>query len=232
MRVRATLFSALITVAGMLTACSNSSGGSDITGHSRLIDELAQQVDSASDQGYTAEYLLGGEGQVATVARQAEPEEIAFLFPGGRYVMTTQFEMSCTPAEATECVLQPATDPTLSPAAGILSELGGEQFLSVQTVIGWLTEAGASSSANISSETRTIAGAHSTCVNVTGAETARVTAFEACVTDSGLLGSFTGNVDGEPRSVVLKSVSSTVDTELFAIPDEVAITDERTSTPT
>ena len=232
MRARATVFSALFTVVGLLGACGGSSGGSDITGHSRLIDELAEQVDNAGDRAYTAEYLLGGEGEIATIARQATPEQVAFLFPDGRYVVTADYEMWCTPAEETECVVHPASEPTLSPPGGVLEKLGGEQFLSAQTVIGWLTEAGASSSANITSKTRTIAGEHATCITVAGAETARVTDFEACVTDAGLLGSFTGSVDGQPRSVVLKSVSATVEPELFEIPEDVVVIDERPSPST
>lgn len=140
--------------------------------------------------------------------------------------------MSCTPAKVSRCVLQPATDPSPTPAANVLTELDGERFLSVHTVMGWLTEAAASSSVTITSQTRTIAGAHSTCVNVTGAENSRVSSFEACVTDTGLLGSFSGDVDGQPRSVILTSISSTVDPDVFTIPDEVAVIDERTSSPT
>lgn len=232
MRVRATILSAVVTAIGLLAGCGGGAGGADITGHSRLIDELAQQVDSADGRGYTAEYLLAGGEQVVTVAKQAEPEQVAFLFPGGRYVITKQFAMLCTPAEAVDCVLTPAPRVTVTPGATVLSELDGEQFLSVQTVMGWLTEVGASSSANITSETRSIAGAHSTCVSVSGAGTARVSEFEACVTDSGLLGSFTGTVDGEPKSVVLKAVSGTVDPEAFVVPEGASILDERSKSPT
>lgn len=231
MRMRATILSAAVVVICLVTGCGGTSGGSDITGHSRLIDELALQVDSAEGRGYTAEYLLAGGQEVMTVAKQVDPEQVAFLFPGGRYVITRQFEMLCTPAEAVDCVLNRATEVTLSPAESVLGELDGEQFLSVHTVMGWLTEVGASSSADISSETRTIAGTHATCVTVNGAETARVSEFEACVTDTGLLGSFTGTVDGVPKSVVLKAVSGTVDPELFHVPEGAAIIDERASTP-
>ncbi|GAA4908681.1 hypothetical protein LX16_3013 [Stackebrandtia albiflava] len=230
MRSRAAILGTVL--AATLAGCGTG-GGNDLAGHTRLIDELAQQVDGSGDRGYTAEYLLGADGAAVTIGWQADPPRAVYRFPGGRYVVTEEYTMVCTPEDAPEeCRLTDPTSPGTPPGAAVLAELSGQQYLAPQTVIGWLTEAGASSAAAITSDTRSIAGAHTTCVLVSGAEGARVSDFEACFTDAGLLGSFSGTVDGEARSVVLASVSGTVDAELFEVPADAVVTDDREVDPT
>jgi hypothetical protein len=229
MRSRAVISGVVLTVA-VLSGCGTGGGG-DLTGHTRLIDQLAQQVDAAGERGYTAEYLLGVDGDSVTLGWQADPPRVAYLFAGGRYVVTEEFSMQCTPVDAVDCRLSEPVTAASPPGETVLGDLGGQQYLSAQTVMGWLTEAGASATASITSDTRSIAGAHTTCVVVSGAEGARVPDFEACVTDAGLLGSFTGIVDGEPRSVVLSTISSTVDPALFEVPEGAEVADLREPEP-
>ena len=67
-----------------------------------------------------------------------------------------------------------------------------------------------------------IAGADATCVGVHGAA-----GFTACVTADGLLGSFTGTIDGRVVSFELTSYRDTVDAATFALPAGAEIDDRR-----
>jgi hypothetical protein len=68
----------------------------------------------------------------------------------------------------------------------------------------------------------TIAGEPATCVGVHGAA-----GFTACITAGGLLGSFTGTVDGQVVSFELTSYSATADAATFALPAGAEIDDRR-----
>jgi hypothetical protein len=68
----------------------------------------------------------------------------------------------------------------------------------------------------------TIADERATCVGVHGAA-----GFTVCITATGLLGSFTGTIDGRVVSFELTSYRDTADAATFALPDGAEIDDRR-----
>ncbi|MGH8795071.1 MAG: hypothetical protein ACRDXX_20820 [Stackebrandtia sp.] len=222
MRVRAFAVSALAAVVGLSAGCQDA-GGDDPTGHSRLIDELSSQVAGSAERSYHAEYQVGDDGTVVTVARSTDLGATAYQFPKGRYVVTPDVVLTCVGEEkAADCVVDPSGDVPELPPPHVIDQIGAAGFVTARAAVEWLAEANAAGGAVAKSRTTTIAGENATCVSVTQEDGAEL---QTCITDTGLLGSFESTIDGEEMYVSLKSYSKTVDEEQFDIPDDAETSD-------
>ena len=95
-------------------------------------------------------------------------------------------------------------------------------------VIGLLTSAALDPAAAITQTDSTIAGRHATCVEVRPGSTEEGTApFQTCVTSDGVLGSFTGTVEGTRVDLALTRYRDSVESSVFELPADAKVVDRR-----
>ena len=199
----------------------------------KLLNDLAIRLDRAGDLTFTAEYRLDG-GAQAVIAQAQKPRRAAYVHPGGKAVFTESELATCRAVGAgNRCVIteppSPGTDPALDlltattgatgasaspapPAAGLVAPSRALRLVSDAVLDG----------ATVTRYESTIAGEGATCVGVHGAA-----GFTACVTAEGLLGSFTGTIDGRVVSFELTRYATTTDAATFALPEGAEIEDRR-----
>ena len=94
-------------------------------------------------------------------------------------------------------------------------------------VISLLTAAGLDADAVIEQKDTTIAGEHATCVSVEAVDNAPASAFNACVTTAGVLGSFSGTVNGSEVDMTMTRYGDTVAPYAFSLPAGATVVDRR-----
>ncbi|HEY1178890.1 MAG TPA: hypothetical protein VGF17_22280 [Phytomonospora sp.] len=226
--VRRVAVTALVT-AGLAasTACSTPGDAQEVIDQGRVVDGMASKVDEGTTRSYTATYQVAGGGTV-TVVHTADPYRDAFLFAGGRYVSTPEFELTC---ENRDCVLADPLESAAPLSTDAIAEVGDEGFLPAQTILGLLTKAALNAGASIEQSDDTLVGEHATCAKVAGLTGAAADGFETCVTDRGVVGSFEGVVDGVDVKMYLVTYVETADAASFEVPADAKVTDERENAP-
>jgi hypothetical protein len=235
-------------VAGLLLLAP---AGCGTTEEPDLLNDLAARLDRAGDLTFTAEYRLTG-GATVTIAQSQNPRRAAYLYPGGTLIATPAQTADCRPASATSpagartrCVLTPPPSTSTDPVLDLLASAAAQDLPG--TGAGTGAGAGASPSPNragtglvtpsaamrlvssavldgatITRHDATIAGEPATCVGVHGPG-----GFTACITARGLLGSFTGTVDGMAVECELTKFDQTVEEATFALPPGATVDDRR-----
>jgi hypothetical protein len=200
-----------------VSACGHPDDGPD------LLNDLATRLDRAGDLTFTAEYRLG-DGGLAVLAQAQQPRRAAYVHPGGKAVSTeTQLAECWESAAGTRCTLDPppspGTDPVLDLLAAAQSPRDG---MVTPTVVMRLLSTAVLDGSTVTRYQNTIAGEPATCVGVHGSA-----GFTACVTARGLLGNFTGTVDGTLINFELTEFETTADAHTFELPAGAAIDDRR-----
>lgn len=204
-------------------ACSAPGDAQEVIDQGRVVDGMASSVDEGTTRSYTATYQVTGGGTV-TVVHTPDPYRDAFLFAGGRYVSTPDFELTC---ESGDCTLVDPLDSASPLDTEAISEVGDEGFLPAQTILGLLTKAALNAGASIEQSDDTLVGEHATCAKVAGLTGAAAQGFETCVTDRGVVGSFEGTVGGVDVKMFLVSYAETADAANFDVPADAKVSDER-----
>jgi hypothetical protein len=213
--------------AGTAAGCGSIGEAQQVVDRARLVNNLAERLDRASQLTYTAEYQLSG-GVRATIAQAQHPLRVAYTYPGGKLMILADRTVNCsTGTTGTTCTLTvPATAAT-DAAGSLLSVVGPRGLLPPTAVVGLLTAASLSTDATITQQDTTVAGEHATCVKVDGVENAASSGFTACITAAGVLGSFTGSVDGTAFDVSLVRFQETVAEDAFDLPAGAHVVDQR-----
>ncbi|GIJ44811.1 hypothetical protein Val02_16970 [Virgisporangium aliadipatigenens] len=209
----------------MLVGCAPSE-------ESGLFNDLAAQLDEAGELTFTAEYRLAG-GASALLAQAQEPKRAVYQFPGGKLVTTDEATTDCrTATDATRCTLTAPptnpTDPVLELVAGaerspnpgpIPSASGG--LVAPSAALRLVSQA-ALDGGTVTRHETTIAGKAATCVGVHGSA-----GLTVCITKEGVLGRFTGTVNGNAVQLELERYSDSADPSLFATPAGATVEDKR-----
>lgn len=226
-----TLLTVPVAAAVALAGCGSLGDAQQVIDRSRLVNDLASRLDNASTMTYTADYRLAG-GGAASIAQAQDPIRAAYTYPGGKYATDGLQTADCrgTDGKAT-CTLTPPPKPSAQPdvESTVLPILRDQGVVPPTVVIGLLTAASLSPDAVIRQHDTTIAGEHATCVNVGGVRNAAASAFDACITTSGVLGSFNGTIDSKPMTVTLIRYAPTVTPDAFDPLPGAAIVDQRPS---
>src|SRR6266511_511394 len=202
----------------VMTGCS-----AQVIDRAALVNDLASRLDHASQLTYTADYQLRG-GRSATIAQAQRPFRAAYSYPGGKVVITPDGTTDCrTEAGTLTCTLRRLT--ALDGAGNQGADRSG--IVPPALVVGLLTAAALDSNAVISQHDTTIAGEHATCVDVSGVDNAPASAFTACITAGGILGSFQGVVDGVEVEISMTGLRDTVAENAFDPPAGAKIVDQR-----
>lgn len=222
LRVLAASVIASLTVTG----CQALDDAGQALGRADLVNDLAARMDRALEQTWIADYQLAG-GRSASIAQTKEPLRSAYTWPEGKITVTQQAVTRCdTAAGHASCTVLPPVLTAGKPSVVVYTEVGKHGLITPPAVIRLLTQAALDPAATIIQSDTTLAGHHATCVDVTGAGDH----FTACVTTEGVLGSFTGTLEGKPAELALTRYSETVDAAAFDVPPGAGVVDRRTAT--
>jgi hypothetical protein len=224
---------AIITVLGVTAlGCGVISQAKQAVDNLATVADLANKLGTSSTLTYTADYKLDDQ-TVATVVQQ--PPSVAVMGKDGRFIFTQDAIYLCDkkkkPAtcQKTANTAGPQLDQT---SAAYLPAVAGTGFVSAPVALVILTAASVAPGATVEKSERTIAGLKSTCLKVSGIpedkdpKTVDLREFSACVSDNGLLTSFSG-VDsaGTRLAVEMSRYSETVDAKAFQPPAAYQIVD-------
>ena len=191
-----------------VTACDPVGDPEQASGTSEFIAELSSRLASAATSTYTATYTIGG-GVSGTIAQAQAPARVAYTYPSGITVTT--------PAGTTQCVRgneMTCTRGVTSAQMAIGIQSGG--LIRPETVISMLNTTAMDADAIISESDTSFAGIPATCVQVTNPN--GPDGYDACVTSTGLLGSFNGTVGGAHIVMALNRLNLTVADDAFTLP--------------
>ncbi len=176
-----------------------------------LVSAMAAQLSAGSALSYTATYQLTG-GDTATITRAQRPARTAFVYPGGRLIVTAQ---STTRCQGDTCIQTPP-DPTA--AAGL------SQLVTPEAVLGMLNTAALDPEVDARQHDTTIAGRHATCLDLRNVNGTPAPDFSVCVTNEGALASFTATIRGTPADLALTDYSDQVSGSDFTLPPSARVT--------
>jgi hypothetical protein len=209
-----------------VTGCQAVEDAGSALGRADLVNDLAARMDRSLEQNWAADYQLAG-GRSASIAQTTKPLQSSYTWPDGKITVTQQAVTRCaTAAGRTSCTVSPPVLTAGKPSVVVYAEARKRGLVTPPAVIRLLTDAALDPEVNIEQSDTTLAGHHATCVDVTHAG-AR---FTACVTTEGVLGSFTGTLDGRPAELTLTAYTDTVQATAFDVPPGAGVVDRRTAT--
>ncbi|MBX7269123.1 hypothetical protein KIF24_25930 [Micromonospora sp. Llam7] len=214
---------ALLTVTG----CQALGDAGRAMGQADVVNELAARMDRALELTYSAEYQIPG-GQRASFAQSQDPARSSYTWPGGKLTVTDEATTRCdVDDDRTVCTLDAPPAPNSKPSVVVFAEAELQGLVTPPMVMGRLTSAALDPGAVITERSSTVAGHHATCVDVRQS----AESFTACVTGEGALGSFTGQLDGQPVELALSRYAEQVDGAVFDLPAGAGVVDRRPAGP-
>lgn len=211
----------------LLAGCQSLDGAGQAVDRSDLVNDLVAQLTPASELSYSAEYQLPG-GKHASITQAQRPRRSAYTYPGGKLTITADAIMRCdlTGPKRT-CLLLPPPAAGDQPPADIFAAARASGLVAQSMVLNLLTAAALDVDAVVEAYDTTLASSHASCVKVRELANAAATAFDTCVTAEGVLGSFTGTVNGRSMELVLTRYRDTVDATAFDPPAGAGLIDRR-----
>jgi hypothetical protein len=220
---RRTLAGLLAGVAALLglAGCGrlDEASAADIT-RDDPVSALAAQLAGGSALSYTATYQVTG-GDTATITRAQRPARTAYVYPGGRLIVTTTATIRCEGNDKAPTCIQTAPD---SAAA---TNLPRGALITPEAVLEMLNTAALDPTATATQHDTTVAGRHATCLGLRDVSGTEVPQFDVCITNEGALASFTATIDGKRTDLALTAYSDHVTGEAFTLPPTAKVTDKR-----
>ncbi|MFK3980677.1 hypothetical protein ACI2K4_09920 [Micromonospora sp. NPDC050397] len=193
------------------------------------LSEFADRLGKAAELTYTAEYrVVGGEGGTITLAQQ--PPRSVLVSADGRLITTAESMIICDGNECQRVANNAAG--VAGPDATMVAGVAGPGFVTPELALGLVAAAAIVPNTDVETSEKTIAGQDSLCADVTGIEDPQggtdelLRDFSVCVTESGVLASFSGSLNtGEHGALELSKFSGSVDERLFAPPSGANLVD-------
>lgn len=222
-RTRWSPAAAVLAVLLGTTGCQSIGSGAHLVDRAGLLNALASRLERSGELTYSADYRLAG-GGTTTLVQAQRPRRAAYLYPGGKVTVTAEATTACrtTPRSPT-CVLSPSPADSGPPTTALITAAEAPRMVAPATVVHLLSAAARNTEATLEQHDTTVAGRHATCVEAPGA----ASAFTACITTEGVLGSFTGTVDGRAVDVTMTRYRDDVDPVAFALPRGATVVDSR-----
>ncbi|MCW3815391.1 hypothetical protein ONA91_13090 [Micromonospora sp. DR5-3] len=206
-----------------VTGCQTLDDAGVALGRADLVNDLTARMDRALEQTWAADYQLPG-GRVASIAQTVKPLRSSYTWPDGKITVTQQAVTRCaTTGGRTSCEVSPPVLTAGKPSVIVYADARQHGLVTPPAVIRLLTDAALDQAATIEQTDTTLAGRHATCVDVTRAGEH----FTACVTNEGVLGSFTGTLDGKPAEITLTRYTDAVEAASFDVPAGASVVDRR-----
>jgi hypothetical protein len=198
--------------------CGSLAEAQQVIGRADLVNDLSARLSAAEQLTYSADYQLPG-GRAASIARAQDPPRSAYVYPGGKLVVNPEATTECSGAgRAATCRLTAPPSPNANPTGGLFTDPGKHGLIPPTVVVGLLTAAALDPDAVIRQHDTTVAGEHATCLDVRAVENAPASSFDACITTAGVLGSFSGVVNGSQVELTLTRYRDTADAAAFDLP--------------
>jgi hypothetical protein len=230
-RMIAFVTAAAVAVTATL-GCGFLSAASNLAGNLSTLSDFADKITKSETATFQATYKLQ-DGASVTVAQK--PPRSATVSDKGRYLSTPEGFYLCS-KESGSWVCQKTTPAGQSETGGdpaLANTVAGDGFISAPLAVAVLTAALVVPNAKVDKSDETIAGQKASCAKVSnlaqaqqGTESAKVSDFTVCITDSGVLARFAGTAtDGTKANIELTQYSATVDDSLLKPPAGAQITD-------
>jgi hypothetical protein len=224
-------WSRIITVSVVTLTLAAGCGDIDSTGQDitrgDLVTDLAGQLSRSSALTYSADYRLSG-GATATIVQAQQPQRSAYLYPGGKVTVTADATTECrTAAKNLTCTMTAPPTPTSRPPATLFDSAGRQGMVTPTTVLGLLNATALDGDAEITQHDTTIAGRHATCVEVRDVDNAAASAYDACITNEGVLGTFAATIGDDAVDVAMTRYVEAVDGNIFDPPPAAKVIDRR-----
>ncbi|MEV4638131.1 hypothetical protein AB0J80_12350 [Actinoplanes sp. NPDC049548] len=221
-----------LTAAALLLAtaagCSDldETPGQGLT-RSDLVADVAAQLAGQASRTYEATYQLAG-GETATIAQAQKPARAAYVYPGGKLLVTTDATTECrTAAKPATCTMTSPPTPTSPPPPAVFRSADAKGMVTPATVLNLLNRAVLDADLEIDQHDTTIAGRHATCLTLTGVDGAAARDFSTCITNEGVLGSFSGVLNQTRVEVAMTSYADKVADDVFEMPKAAKLIDRR-----
>lgn len=225
---------ALVLIAGAL-GCGFINQAKNFVDTAGVLSNFADRLGKAATLTYTADYKVSGQDEKGkakaepTVKLVQQPPNAAFITDDGRFIFTTDFTYLCsTDNGAMTCQKTPNSAPDVTAAdGGLIAGVAGPFFVTPEIALGLIAAAAFVPGAKVNQTDKTIGGQKSLCAEVTNLENAASTPgdketlhdFSVCVTEEGVLASFSGSLqNGETAKVELVSYSADADKAAFVPP--------------
>jgi len=219
--------------AAVLMLCTAMAGCSDLDEPSQgltrndLVADLAAQMSGATDLTYEASYQLSG-GETATIAQAQKPARSVYVYPGGRVTVTADATTECrTVTKTLTCTMTAPATPTSPPPAKVFEGADATGMVTPTTVLALLNAAVLDADVTVDQHDTTIAGRHATCVELLGVDEAAARDFTTCITNEGVLGSFSGVLNQTRVDVAMTHYTEQVEEDMFKLPQEAKLVDRR-----
>jgi hypothetical protein len=185
-----------------------------------LASAMAAQLTVGAGISYTAKYQLVG-GGTATISRGQRPARTAYVYPGGRLIVSPDATIRCTGDKSMTC-----TERNPDPAAS--ATLAGAGLVTPEAALTMLNAAALDPDAVAEPHDTTVAGRHANCLELDRVDGTAAGEFSVCVTNEGALASFSATIRGERADMALTTYSDRVTQDMFTLPPAAKVTDKRT----
>jgi hypothetical protein len=221
---RPTIVLGVFATAALLAGCGGFDDPAAAQGVTRndLIAELAAQLGGSASLTFVATYQLAG-GTTGTITQAQGPPRAAYRYPGGEVLLTAAATIRC--AKATCTMTAPA--PPNAPPAPLLADAQRAGLVAPAAVVNLLNTAALDADLTVEQHDTTIAGRHANCVELGEVDGAQAGEFSACITNDGVLGSFTGTLNGKAVDVAMTDFADRVATDAFGPPRNATMIDRR-----
>lgn len=225
---RGTIRCRIVAVAAVVSALLSGCGGLNDPGadatRGELVSDLAAQMSQSTELTYSASYRVAG-GATATLVQAQDPRRAAYLHPGGKVTVTDDATTACrTTARKPTCTITAPSEAADRPRTGLYDGAVERGMVTPAKVLDLLSAAALDRDAEVTQTDTTIAGRHATCVRVDSAATTR---FDTCITNEGVLGSFSGAIGGESVDVAMTRFQDTIAGDVFTHPASARVIDRR-----
>jgi hypothetical protein len=220
------------TLAVASMGCGLIGQAKDLVDNATALSDFAERLGRAQTLTYTAEYSTGGSDTVTLVQ---QPPNVAYLAKDSRFMFTAESVFLCSTEQAVlTCQKSPNSSSTMgSTDGGLVAGVAGPGFITPELALGLILAAALVPGATVTQSDKTIAGQSSKCASATNLEAAAEEGdtdvpkeFTVCVTDDGVLASFSGtSTAGEVKAIELTKYSDTADAAAFAPPEGAKIVD-------
>jgi hypothetical protein len=221
-----------VTVVAGAMGCGLIGKAQQVVGAAKILSDFGDRLEKGQKLTYTATYNVEGGDQVTLVQ---QPPNSAYIGKTGRFIFTNAAMYLCdTENSVLTCQKStPAGTTVDNTDSGYVAGVAGEAFVSPALALSLILAAVLVPGAKVSESSKTIAGQSSKCATASNldaaaspGDTSAPRDFSVCVTEGGVLASFTGtDTSGKKLGMTMTSYSTSADPNSFKPPAGAKIVD-------
>lgn len=216
----------LVAAIPLAAGCQTMDDGGRVMGPADLVNDLVTRLEAADSLTYSADYQLSG-GATGSISQAQPPLRAAYSWPGGVIMTSGDATTRCATRPRVTCTLDPPPGPNARTSTAVFTDASRAGLITPPVVLSLLTATALDKEALVEQNDTTVAGRHATCVRVKQLAYAATSAFDACITTEGVIGSFTGVLDGHAIDSAMTRYRDGVDRTAFDLPAGAGVIDRR-----